>query len=93
MRPLQLAEADSTMLPPLVQLSFAFSGNGAGKVYYTSNLDPEHPWIADITVAENNGKIVITQQDAAKKRVQTPKASRLSLLYLLSLQTAGVKVS
>lgn len=67
MRPLQLAEADSTMLPPLVQLSFAFSGNGAGKVYYTSNLDPEHPWIADITVAENNGKIVITQQDAAKK--------------------------
>lgn len=68
MRPLRLqADADSTVLPPLVQLSFVFKNNGKGRVYYTSNLDPEHPWVSDIVYRTEGNKVVIKQEVAAPK--------------------------
>lgn len=66
MRPLRYTEeSDSTMLPPLVQLSFVFKGDGKGRVYYTSNLDPEHPWVGDITYTVNGDKVEIVQPATA----------------------------
>ena len=69
MRPLRLqADADSTVLPPLVQLSFVFKNNGRGRVYYTSNIDPENPWVGDITYSADGDKVIIKQSREAAKR-------------------------
>ncbi|MDE6574060.1 MAG: S8 family serine peptidase [Muribaculaceae bacterium] len=53
-RPLNISEEDDdNALPPLIQLSFRFAGGDNAKVYYTSLLDPAHPWVADATVSYN----------------------------------------
>ncbi len=66
MRPLRLDSlSDQTVLPPLVQMSFVFANQGKGKVYYTSNLDPTHSWVADMRCTIDGEKVIITQANPA----------------------------
>ena len=66
MRPLCLDSlSDQTVLPPLVQMSFVFADQGKGKVYYTSNLDPTHSWVADMRCTIDGEKVIITQANPA----------------------------
>lgn len=90
MRPLRLqADADSTVLPPLVQLSFVFKNNGHGRVYYTSNLDPENPWIGDITYSADGDKVIIKQPREALKRGADDEAAFNPATFTVGADSRG----
>lgn len=89
MRPLQQADADSTVLPPLVNLWFTFEPGGRGTVHYSPNIHPENEWTAAISYSIGANKITIVQPDQANVAGNDGIASFNSAAFTITPDSGG----